>query len=145
MARYDIRYDRLVSSHLIHLIFHSTSSDVREFNKPLGREEENQHHEIFYFEDGNIHFRVRDVLDFSHSALHDLKLKSVSQVADRVYKVHRYFLIRESLFFEEMFAWLQTQAADSVYPQGQSDATAVPLDDVSQVEMDSLLTYLYFG
>jgi len=77
----------------------------------------------------------------------DLTKKLDLQIGERVYRVHKYFLIRESSFFRDMFSLPQgdsnTDSAASV--EGQSVEHPIVLADTTELEFDSILEYLYFG
>ena len=58
------------------------------------------------------------------------------QVQNELFRVHRFFLIRESKFFETMFS----------LPLGANDTEAdlpIPLPDVTPVEFEDLLRFFY--
>ena len=62
---------------------------------------------------------------------------TVTQVENTLFRLHRYFLERDSTYFRDFF---QRTLIDGA---GQTDATAVRLPDVSRREFESLLTFLY--
>ncbi|EIM87250.1 uncharacterized protein STEHIDRAFT_56499, partial [Stereum hirsutum FP-91666 SS1] len=59
-----------------------------------------------------------------------------------IYKIHRYFLIRESVVFRDMFSVPQGEI-ETV--EGQSDENPIMVADTTRAEFDSLLRFLYFG
>lgn len=59
-----------------------------------------------------------------------------------LYKVHRYFLIRESAFFKDMFSLPQGQSEQA---EGLSDKIPITLSGATQEEIGDLFQYLYFG
>ncbi|KAJ3573044.1 hypothetical protein NP233_g2674 [Leucocoprinus birnbaumii] len=61
-------------------------------------------------------------------------------VEDRLFRVHRYYLLAESQFFQDMFS---IPPARGQRAEGQSDARAVTLPDVKAVEFEALMDYLY--
>ncbi|KAI0922750.1 hypothetical protein AcV5_009643 [Taiwanofungus camphoratus] len=63
------------------------------------------------------------------------------QVEHHFFKIHRYFLARESEFFQTMFQ-LPRRDEDM---EGQTDDTAILLPDVTCQEFESLLDFLYNG
>ncbi|KAH9993330.1 hypothetical protein BJV74DRAFT_833568 [Russula compacta] len=79
-----------------------------------------QHTSPFYFEDSQV----------------------VLQIEEQKYKVHRYFLIRESVFFNDMFSL--PQSGDPATVEG-SDDNPVKLANTPTVEFESLLQFIYFG
>ena len=56
-----------------------------------------------------------------------------------LFRIHRYFLERDSTYFKEFF---QRTIVDKA---GKSDETAVRLPDVSCREFECLLNFLYHG
>lgn len=57
-----------------------------------------------------------------------------------LFRVHRYFLERDSTFFRDFF-----QRTLSVTGMGKTDDTAIKLQDVSRREFECLLHFLYHG
>lgn len=82
-------------------------------------------HSHFYMEDDHVVLRVADT----------------SEDKDRLFRVHRYFLERDSEVFRGMFSC----SPGSDVAEGQSDETAIPLPGVTVQELESLLSFLYEG
>ncbi|OBZ76036.1 hypothetical protein A0H81_03086 [Grifola frondosa] len=97
----------------------STASDLLDLSDLLWTEELQSHHHKYYFDDE----------------------LSVFLVEGRFFKVHRYFLIRESEFFRTLFQ-LPSGEKDA---EGRTDETAIPLHDVKRCEFESFLDFLYEG
>ncbi|KAF8152961.1 hypothetical protein B0H34DRAFT_677192 [Crassisporium funariophilum] len=97
-------------------------------NQPLGAtlyESDNQemnHHTHFYFPD-------------SASKLSIFKIEGV------YYKVHRYFLDRESSVFQSMFSC----PSPTEGPEGDSDQNPIHIPGVTTSEFEALLDFLYNG
>ncbi|KZT72454.1 hypothetical protein DAEQUDRAFT_705618 [Daedalea quercina L-15889] len=72
-------------------------------------------HDRFYFEDGNVIFLVEDVL----------------------FKIHRYFLHRESPVFQDMFSF------NSEMDEGKSDDKPILLEGTKSLEFACLLACFY--
>ncbi|KZT07588.1 uncharacterized protein LAESUDRAFT_724539 [Laetiporus sulphureus 93-53] len=58
-----------------------------------------------------------------------------------IYKVHRYFLERDSEIFRTMFSCPPVNGVS----EGDSEDTAILLPEVTQEEIDTLLSFLYHG
>ncbi|KAI0251873.1 hypothetical protein BJV78DRAFT_1207359 [Lactifluus subvellereus] len=67
----------------------------------------------------------------------------VLQVERNTYKVHRYFLVRESPFFRDLFSL--PQSGDTTVVEGSDDEHPIFLPDTAVSEFESLLRFLYFG
>ncbi|KAI0251869.1 hypothetical protein BJV78DRAFT_1207337 [Lactifluus subvellereus] len=65
-----------------------------------------------------------------------------TQVGQRTYKIHRYFLIRESSFFRDMFSLPQ---GDSSGVEGADETQPIIIPDTTTTEFDCLLRFFYFG
>ncbi|TCD64997.1 hypothetical protein EIP91_003364 [Steccherinum ochraceum] len=63
-------------------------------------------------------------------------------VENRLFKVHKYFLVRESECFETMF---QLPPGPSVATEGKSDGTPIILPDVTAEEFEHVLDFFYSG
>ena len=63
---------------------------------------------------------------------------------ERLFKVHRYHLIRESEVFNDMFS-LPSDAAASGDLEGQNDAFPIVIPEITCAEMESFLGFMYFG
>ena len=61
------------------------------------------------------------------------------QVENTLFRIHRYFLERDSAFFKEFFQRTMANGA------GKTDESAIRLDDVSRREFECLLQFLYHG
>lgn len=81
---------------------------------------ESAHEHPFYFEDSLV----------------------VLKVEQQIYKVHRYFLVRESEFFQTMFSLPQ---GDSATAEGVDDEHPICILDTPTAEFENLLRFLYFG
>ncbi|GBE83340.1 hypothetical protein SCP_0503880 [Sparassis crispa] len=62
-------------------------------------------------------------------------------VENHLFKVHRYFLVRESDFFRTMFELPPGETP----AEGQTDDKAIPLPGVTRREFECLLDFLYYG
>ncbi|KAI0317366.1 hypothetical protein OF83DRAFT_1058793 [Amylostereum chailletii] len=80
-------------------------------------------HPLFYIDDTQVVFRI----------------------GVRFYKVHRYFLIRESEFFRNMFELPRPPEGQDVSPEGTDDEHAIELVGVTALELESFLQFLYLG
>ncbi|KAH9020030.1 hypothetical protein EDB85DRAFT_2153338 [Lactarius pseudohatsudake] len=66
-----------------------------------------------------------------------------SQVVEQqLFKVHRYFLVRESEFFRGLFSLPQ---GDSARVEGVDDEHPICIPDTTIAELKSLLRFFYFG
>ncbi|KAH9063178.1 hypothetical protein EDB87DRAFT_1681611 [Lactarius vividus] len=66
-----------------------------------------------------------------------------SQVVEQqLFKVHRYFLVRESDFFQGLFSLPQ---GDSTRVEGVDDEHPICIPDTTIAELKSLLQFFYFG
>ena len=63
------------------------------------------------------------------------------QVEDRLFRVHRYFLVRESLLFQDMFPL----PSGDIAAEGQDDHYPVCLPEVKKQEFVSFMRFLYYG
>ena len=95
----------------------------------------------FYFEDTQV------VLQASH----DIRVTSYLyihshipclQVGTKKYKIHRYFLTRESEFFDDLFSLPQSEASATV--EG-SDDNPIKLPETPKVGIENLLRFFYYG
>ncbi|KAH9996245.1 hypothetical protein BJV77DRAFT_960655 [Russula vinacea] len=66
----------------------------------------------------------------------------VLQVEEQTYKIHRYFLTRESHFFKDLFSLPQTGDSESV--EG-SDNNPIKVPGTPTNEFENLLRFFYFG
>lgn len=64
------------------------------------------------------------------------------KVDQQIYKIHRYFLVRESEFFKDMFSLPQ---GDSASVEGENDEHPIPIPDTTMAGFKSLLRFFYFG
>ncbi|KAI9459228.1 hypothetical protein BJY52DRAFT_388929 [Lactarius psammicola] len=78
------------------------------------------HEHPFYFEDPHVVLRVEN----------------------QIYKVHRYFLVRESEFFRDLFSLPQ---GGSARVEGVDDEHPIYIPDTTTAEFENLLRFLYFG
>ena len=60
----------------------------------------------------------------------------------KIYKIHRHFLVRESEFFQDLFSLPQ---GDSASAEGVDDENPICVPDTPTKEFDSLLRFFYFG
>ncbi|KAJ6625181.1 hypothetical protein B0H10DRAFT_1634091, partial [Mycena sp. CBHHK59/15] len=60
------------------------------------------------------------------------------QVEDTKFKVHRHFLMRDSVYFQELFA-------GPLGEFGRSESEAIPLESVGSKEFECLLDFFYNG
>ncbi|KAJ7118416.1 hypothetical protein C8R43DRAFT_934164 [Mycena crocata] len=63
---------------------------------------------------------------------------SFFQVENQKFKVHRHFLIRDSIYFQELFA-------GPLGDFGTRESEAIPLEDVGSAEFECLLDFFYDG
>jgi BTB/POZ domain-containing protein len=97
----------------------------------------------FYFEDSQV------VLEASHNTISprfppNLLLSPYTQVDGEKYKIHRYFLTRESEFFKDMFSLPQPVESTSSPVEG-SDDSPIKVPETPTVEFENLLRFFYFG
>ena len=66
------------------------------------------------------------------------------KVEDRLFKIHRYFLQRESAFFQQLFKLPQSEGSE----EGTTDGQPILLGSSMQVtlkEMEAFLNFVYYG
>lgn len=98
-----------------------------------------EHKQPFYFEDSLV------VLQASHAitAFFPFYLPPpYIQVDGQTYKIHRYFLTRESQFFSDLFSL--PQPGDSASAEG-SDNNPIKVPEIPANEFENLLQFFYFG
>jgi len=66
----------------------------------------------------------------------------VLKVEQKIYKIHRYFLVRESEFFQDLFSLPQ---GDSASVEGVDDEHPICVPDTPIKEFENLLRFFYFG
>jgi BTB/POZ domain len=66
----------------------------------------------------------------------------ISQVEGQTYKIHRYFLTRESQFFKDLFSL--PPSGDSASIEG-SDSNPITVPGTPIQEIENLLRFFYFG
>ena len=66
----------------------------------------------------------------------------ISQVEGQTYKIHRYFLTRESQFFNDLFSL--PPSGDSASIEG-SDSNPITVPGTPVNEIENLLRFFYFG
>lgn len=66
----------------------------------------------------------------------------VLKVEQQIHKVHRYFLVRESEFFQDLFSLPQ---GDSASVEGVDDEHPIYIPDTPTTEFENLLRFFYFG
>lgn len=74
----------------------------------------------------------------------DLTVIDIIQVENRLFRVHRYFLTRESGFFHDMFSLPQAQGV----VEGSSDDNPLPFGQTMNItlqEIEAFLNYIYHG
>ena len=59
---------------------------------------------------------------------------------DTLFRVHRYYLTRESQIFADMFSLPVSETAE-----GNTDSSPIRIPGVTVKEMESFLTFMYFG
>ena len=97
-------------------------------------------HPKYYLNGGDVHFLVRsstivcDICDADRNGLPPL------QVENYIFRVHRYFFERESLFFREK---LGAPPPPGQPPKGSSDVNPFPLDDVHEEDFSRFLWVFY--
>jgi hypothetical protein len=93
----------------------------------------------FYFEDSQV------VLQASHVIVPPLNILTCFyiQVENQKYKIHRYFLVRESEFFRDLF--ILPQPEDTTGVEGSDDEHPIILPETTIVETENLLRFFYFG
>ncbi|KAI9459231.1 hypothetical protein BJY52DRAFT_1119075, partial [Lactarius psammicola] len=64
------------------------------------------------------------------------------KVEQQIYKIHRYFLVRESEFFQDLFALPQ---GDSASVEGVDDEHPICIPGTPTKEFENLLRFFYFG
>jgi hypothetical protein len=98
-------------------------------------------HPRYYIEEGNIVFMV------SLAGLQLIRFINTVppvQVENRLLRVHRFFLTRESDFFKTLLSLPQPQGTQ----EGTSDANPIRLTDTMNItlkQMEALLNYIYQG
>ncbi|KAI9513380.1 hypothetical protein F5148DRAFT_1145371 [Russula earlei] len=70
-------------------------------------------------------------------------MQASHNVEEETYKVHRYFLTRESVFFKDLFSL--PQSGDPTSVEGLDDTNPIKLSDTPKVEFENLLRFFYFG
>ena len=73
---------------------------------------------------------------------HLLVLITYAQVEGQTYKIHRYFLTRESEFFKDLFSL--PQPGDSTNVEG-SDNNPIEVPETPINEIENLFRFFYFG
>ncbi|THH19336.1 hypothetical protein EW146_g1808 [Bondarzewia mesenterica] len=66
----------------------------------------------------------------------------IFRIDERLYRVHRYLLIRESGFFRDMFS---CPSGDTQDVEGLTDENPIILAGTTKMEFESVLQFLYFG
>ena len=61
---------------------------------------------------------------------------------DTLFRVHRYYFTRESQIFADMFS---LPAGSSEMIEGKSDTSPIEIPGVMKQEMESFLSFVYFG
>ncbi|KAI0280355.1 hypothetical protein BGY98DRAFT_328407 [Russula aff. rugulosa BPL654] len=69
---------------------------------------------------------------------------TVFQVENRLFRVHRHFLVENSLLFSSMFTLPQgDQQVSSMAAEGTSDANPIYLSGVTEFEFETLIRFFY--
>jgi len=68
----------------------------------------------------------------------------VLEAEGKKYKIHRYFLTRESEFFNDLFSLPQPVASTTASVEG-SDDDPIKLPETPRAEIENLLRFFYFG
>jgi len=76
-----------------------------------------------------------------HFPFHFEDTQVVLQAEEQKYKIHRYFLTRESVFFQDLFSLPQ---GDATSVEGTDDSP-IKLPETPTMELDNLLRFFYFG
>ncbi|KAG8904597.1 hypothetical protein FRB99_001516 [Tulasnella sp. 403] len=92
-------------------------------------------HPVYYFEDGNVVFLVRT----GQTAVLLTKL-TITQATDTLFKVHRYFFVRDSAVFKAMFT-LPPGPGKTV--EGMEDENPIVLPEVPALDFERFLWVLY--
>lgn len=96
------------------------------------------HHPEYYLEDGNIVFKVRHLSLIDITPLH--QVYQSSKVEDTLFKVHRYFFMRESIVFRDMLSF---PAAADMIAEGTCDENPIFLEQVTSKQFGQLLSIFY--
>ncbi|KAI0289998.1 hypothetical protein BC826DRAFT_1106749 [Russula brevipes] len=89
----------------------------------------------------------REIISFElqaaqvHFPFHFEDTQVVLQAEEQKYKIHRYFLTRESVFFQDLFSLPQ---GDATSAEGTDDSP-IKLPETPTKELDNLLRFFYFG
>jgi BTB/POZ domain len=95
----------------------------------------------FYFEDSQVVLQASRVI-IPLSPLNIVTCFYI-QVENQKYKIHRYFLVRESEFFKDLFNLPQPEGTTGV--EGSDDEHPLVLPETTIVELENLLRFFYFG
>jgi hypothetical protein len=95
----------------------------------------------FHFEDSQVVLQASRIIA-PLSPLNNLTCFYM-QAEHKKYKIHRYFLVRESEFFEDLF--ILPQPEDTTSPEGSDDEHPIILPETPIAEIENLLRFFYFG
>ena len=95
----------------------------------------------FYFEDSQVVLQASQTITAFPFFIY---LPSHTQVDGETYKIHRYFLTRESQFFSDLFSLPQPQPGDSASVEG-SDNNPIKVPETPTNEFENLLRFFYYG
>ena len=94
-----------------------------------------ERHTRFYFDDGNLVFRVCSLYTTCCCADQD---GSRRQVEGTLFNVHRYFFQRDSAVFRDMFS-----IPSAIEGDGASEKNPITLEGVKSADFASFLSCLY--
>lgn len=102
----------------------------------------------FYFSDGNVIFRVSQSFEHQVGGLIERLRPPGLQVEDKLYKLHKSLLIRDSEVFAGMFSLPDTLEATrypiaSGYIEGKSDQNPIVLEGQDKNEFETFLKFYY--
>jgi BTB/POZ domain len=97
----------------------------------------------FYFEDSQVVLQASRIIMIASFSLLNILICFYIQVENQKYKIHRYFLVRESDFFEDLFSLPQPGDTNSV--EGSDDEHPIILPETTIAEIENLLRFFYFG
>ena len=101
-----------------------------------------ERHERFYLEDGNVIFLVRYSHMFSAPKGPSSSSKPYLKVEKTLFKIHRYFLQRDSPIFQDMFALPPPSDSDGG-AEGMSDERPIQLEGTLSLDFERFLTIFY--
>ncbi|KZT64219.1 hypothetical protein DAEQUDRAFT_773916 [Daedalea quercina L-15889] len=96
------------------------------------------HRSRFFLEPETVYLRLG-----GSSGIHQAQVTDGDKNEEHLFKVHRYFLERDSELFRGMFACPPTQPGANT--EGQAEETAIHLPCVTPFELECLMSFLYEG